>query len=60
MWPAAGCKAVATTPLRFVPLRPVVAIPLVLVWPEDEDTPAVQRFRELVVAWQKSGKLWKA
>ena len=46
--------------LRFVPLRPVVAIPLVLVWPEDEDTPAVQRFRELVVAWQKSGKLWKA
>ena len=48
------------TPLRFVPLRPVVAIPLVLVWPEDEDTPAVQRFRELVIAWQKSGRLWKA
>ena len=47
-------------PLHFVPLRPVVAIPLVLVWPEDEDTPAVQRFRELTVAWQKSGKLWKA
>ena len=45
-------------PLCFVPLRPVVAIPLVLVWPEDEDTPAVQRFRELVLAWQKSGRLW--
>jgi DNA-binding transcriptional LysR family regulator len=46
--------------LRFIPLKPVVAIPLVLVWPEDEDTPAVQRFRELVIGWQKAGRLWKA
>lgn len=47
-------------PLRFVPLQPAVTIPLVLVWQEAEDTPAVQRFRELVIAWQKSGRLWKA
>ncbi|HEV7869213.1 MAG TPA: LysR substrate-binding domain-containing protein [Chthoniobacteraceae bacterium] len=45
-------------PLRFVPLVPAVTIPLVLVWPEDEDTPAVQRFRDLVVEWQKSARLW--
>jgi DNA-binding transcriptional LysR family regulator len=47
-------------PLAFVPLQPVVTIPLVLVWQEDEDTPAVQRFRELVIEWQKTGRLWKA
>jgi DNA-binding transcriptional LysR family regulator len=47
-------------PLQFVPLRPVVSVPLVLVWQEDEDTPAVQRFRELVLEWKKAGKLWTA
>ncbi len=47
-------------PLVFVPLTPVVTIPLVLVWQEGEDTPAVQRFRELVIEWQKTGRLWKA
>ena len=46
--------------LRFVPLQPAVTIPLVLVWQEDEDTPAVQRFREMVIDWQKTGRLWKA
>ncbi len=46
--------------LRFIPLRPAASVPLVLVWPENDDTPAVQRFRELILAWQKSGKLWKA
>lgn len=47
-------------PLTFVLLQPVVTIPLVLVWHEDEDTPAVQRFREMVTDWQKTGRLWKA
>ncbi len=47
-------------PLSFVPLQPAVTIPLVLVWREDDDTPAVQRFRELVIEWQKAGRLWKA
>lgn len=46
-------------PLSFVPLQPAVTIPLVLVWREDDDTPAVQRFRELVIEWQKAGRLWK-
>ena len=45
--------------LRFIPLQPVVNIPLVLVWQEREDTPAVQRFREMVAQWQKTGRLWK-
>jgi DNA-binding transcriptional LysR family regulator len=46
-------------PLKFVPLKPVVSVPLVLAWQEDEDTPAVRRFRELVTEWRKTGKLWK-
>ena len=46
-------------PLRFVPLQPAVTVPLVLVWQENEDTPAVQRFRELVEQWQKMGSLWR-
>jgi DNA-binding transcriptional LysR family regulator len=46
-------------PLVFVPLTPIVAVPLVLAWPETEDTPAVQRFRELVLEWKKTGLLWK-
>ena len=45
-------------PVRFVPLHPVVSVPLVLAWQEDEDTPAVQRFRELILEWQKAKKLW--
>jgi DNA-binding transcriptional LysR family regulator len=51
--------AVADSPLRFVFLQPTVTIPLVLVWQENEDTPAVQRFRELLIEWQKAGRLWK-
>ncbi len=46
-------------PVVFILLQPVVTIPLVLVWQEDDDTPAVQRFRELVIEWQKAGRLWK-
>jgi DNA-binding transcriptional LysR family regulator len=46
-------------PVRFILLRPIASVQLVLVWQEDEDTPAVQRFRELVVEWQRAGKLWK-
>ena len=53
------CVMTPEVSLRFVPLKPMVAVPLVFVWQEDEDTPAVQRFRELVIEWQKAGKLWK-
>ncbi|HTD65554.1 MAG TPA: LysR substrate-binding domain-containing protein [Candidatus Limnocylindria bacterium] len=44
--------------LRFVLLKPVQCVPLVLVWQEDEDTPAVQRFRELLFEWKSAGHLW--
>jgi DNA-binding transcriptional LysR family regulator len=46
--------------LRFIPLRPAATVPLVLVWREDDDTPAVQRFRELVTEWLNKRLLWKA
>jgi len=45
--------------LRFVPLRPAFCVPLVLVWHEDENPPAVQRFRELLLEWNNAGKLWR-
>lgn len=45
--------------LRFVLLQPVQRVPLVLVWHEDDDSPPVQRFRELLLEWKRSGKLWK-
>ena len=44
--------------LKFVLLKPVQRVPLVFVWQEDEDAPAVQRFRELLLEWKKSGRLW--
>jgi LysR family transcriptional regulator, benzoate and cis,cis-muconate-responsive activator of ben and cat genes len=53
------CITTLDHPVHFVPLKPVLSVPLVLVWPEDNDPPAVQRFRELVLEWQKDGKLWK-
>ncbi len=43
--------------LRFVLLKPEQRVPLVLVWQEDEDTPPVQRFRELLIEWKNAGKL---
>lgn len=50
---------VPTSPsLRLVPLRPRVTVPLVLVWRTAEDLPSVQRFRELILDWKKSGLLW--
>jgi len=52
------CVTTMDSPLRFIPLKPKRTIPLVLAWHEDEDTPAVQRFRELVLEWQSRGKLW--
>jgi LysR family transcriptional regulator, benzoate and cis,cis-muconate-responsive activator of ben and cat genes len=47
-----------STELVFVVLKPVQRVPLVLVWQEDEDTPAVQRFRELLLEWKHTGHLW--
>ena len=44
--------------LRFILLKPVQSVPLVLVWQEDEDAPPVQRFRELLSEWKSTGQLW--
>ena len=44
--------------LRFIQLKPVQTVPLVFVWQEDEDAPPLQRFRELLFDWNKTGKLW--
>lgn len=46
-------------PLRFVPLAPVVRVPLVLVWQEDTETEPVLRFKELLGAWLKEGLIWR-
>ncbi len=49
---------VATSPhLRYIPLSPLATVPLVLVWREDDDVPAVQRFRELILEWKRTGAL---
>ncbi|HEX7862667.1 MAG TPA: LysR substrate-binding domain-containing protein [Verrucomicrobiae bacterium] len=44
-----------TPALKFVGLKPVQRVPLVFVWQEDNDSPPVQRFRELLLEW-KAGK----
>ena len=46
-----------TPELRFVLLKPMQSVPLVLVWQEDQDAPPLQRFRELLLAWKTAGKL---
>ena len=46
-----------TPTLRFLLLKPIQCVPLVLVWHEDEDAPPVQRFRELLLHWKDAGKL---
>jgi LysR family transcriptional regulator, benzoate and cis,cis-muconate-responsive activator of ben and cat genes len=52
-------SVVAPTPaLGFVLLKPVQRVPLVFVWQEDDDSPPVQRFRELLLEWKSAGKLW--
>ena len=45
--------------LQFIPLAPQRTVPLVLVWQQEADAPPVQRFRELLMDWEYSGKLWK-
>ena len=52
-------SVVAPSPaLRFILLKPIQSVPLVLVWQEDEDAPPLQRFRELLSEWKSAGKLW--
>jgi LysR family transcriptional regulator, benzoate and cis,cis-muconate-responsive activator of ben and cat genes len=52
-------ESVVTTPaLHFAMLKPIQRVPLVFVWQEDDDSPPVQRFRELLLEWNEAGKLW--
>ena len=52
-------SVVAPTPaLQFVLLKPVQPVPLVFVWQEDDDSPPVRRFRELLSEWKSAGRLW--
>jgi DNA-binding transcriptional LysR family regulator len=44
--------------LRLIPLSPRITVPLVLVWHVHEMTPPLQRFRDLLLDWKKSGLLW--
>lgn len=48
------------SPLRFLPLRPAVHVPLVMVWNEDDDSPPVRLFRELLLQWKDNGQLWSS
>src|SRR6266496_6702453 len=47
-----------TTALHFVLLTPAQRVPLVFVWQEDDDSPPVQRFRELLLVRKSAGTLW--
>ncbi|MBL9135789.1 MAG: LysR family transcriptional regulator [Verrucomicrobiales bacterium] len=44
--------------LAFVPLTPRRAVPLVVVWHQDEEDPASRHFRELLLEWKARGMLW--
>lgn len=46
--------------LHFAMLKPVQRVPLVFVWQEDDDSPPVQRFRELLLEWKSGGRLWSS
>jgi DNA-binding transcriptional LysR family regulator len=41
-----------------LPLTPHLAVPLVMVWKDAHEEPAVAAFRELVAEWLRGGKLW--
>ena len=47
-------------PLCFRPLSPSHTVDLVMVWSDQNDSPAAAAFRKLVLDWQHTGGLWKA
>jgi len=52
-------SVVTPTPaLHFLLLKPLQRVPLVFVWREDDDSPPVQRCRELLLEWKSAGKMW--
>ncbi|GDY22451.1 HTH-type transcriptional regulator AlsR [Verrucomicrobiota bacterium] len=47
-------------PLAYRPLAPERTVDLVMVWSEQDESPAATAFRSLVLEWQQSGALWQA
>jgi DNA-binding transcriptional LysR family regulator len=47
-------------PLVFRPLSPAHTVDFVMVWSENEDTPAAASFRALIREWLEKKLLWKA
>ena len=45
-------------PLVFKPLTPSHSVELVMVWSDENDTPAAASFRSLLREWKSSGQLW--
>lgn len=45
-------------PLTFRPLTPEQTVDVVMVWNQDDPSPPLTAFRNLVTAWRQSGKLW--
>lgn len=45
-------------PLTFRPLTPEQTVDVVMVWNQDDLSPPLAAFRNLVTAWRQSGKLW--
>ena len=41
-----------------LPLTPHLAVPLVMVWKDAHEEPAVAAFRDLVTEWLRGRKLW--
>lgn len=46
--------------VELVPLKPAHTIPLVMVWANDGDDPAVLAFRALMKEWLHTGALWRS
>jgi DNA-binding transcriptional LysR family regulator len=49
----------AGAPIVFRPLTPTHTVELVMMWSEDEPSPALTAFRTLVAEWRDGRKLWK-
>jgi DNA-binding transcriptional LysR family regulator len=49
----------AEGPLAFRPLTPEHGVDVVMVWNDEEGSPAAGAFRALVTEWLHAGKLWK-
>jgi DNA-binding transcriptional LysR family regulator len=49
----------ASTSLLFRPIRPERSVELVMVWSDEDTSPALAAFRSLVAEWINARKLWR-